>query len=118
MHICLDAIQEMDSTVPDSENARCPTGVAFADYPAPRLSPSQSRDRNDFEIAIICALPLEASSVGALFDKQWDHQRYGKAPRPFKHLFNLRNWTSQCCFGAHAEHGKGCCRDRSSLPSF
>ena len=32
----------------------------------------------DFEIAIICALPLEASTVGALFDKQWDDQSYGK----------------------------------------
>ncbi|KAN0078947.1 hypothetical protein V8E54_005460 [Elaphomyces granulatus] len=50
-------------------------------HPASRLSPSQPRDRNDFEIAIICALPLEASAVSALFDKQWDDQKYGKAPR-------------------------------------
>ena len=72
----------MDSAVPGSENAQRPTGAAFADYqhPAPRWSPSQPRDRNDFEIAIICALPLEASTVGALFDKRWDRQRYGKAP--------------------------------------
>jgi hypothetical protein len=47
---------------------------------APRWSPSQPRDRTDFEIAIICALPLEASAVSALFDKQWDDQSYGKAP--------------------------------------
>ncbi|KAN0081030.1 hypothetical protein V8E54_004234 [Elaphomyces granulatus] len=44
-------------------------------------SPSQPRDRTNFEIAIICALPLEASAVSALFDKRWDDQRYGKAPR-------------------------------------
>ena len=57
--------------------------MAFADFqhPAPRWSPSQPRDRDDFEIAIICALPLEASTVGALFDKRWDRQRYGQAPR-------------------------------------
>src|SRR3984957_16785017 len=50
------------------------------DDPAPQLGPSQPRDRNDFEIAIICALPLEAGAVSALFDKRWDDQRYGKAP--------------------------------------
>ena len=70
----------MDSAVPDSENAH---RAAFTGYqhPAPRWSPSQPRDRNGFEIAIICALPLEASTVSALFDKRWDHRRYGKAPR-------------------------------------
>ena len=45
-----------------------------------RLNPTQPRDRTDFEIAIICALPLEASAVSALFDKQWDDRSYGKAP--------------------------------------
>ncbi|KAN0077456.1 Nucleoside phosphorylase domain containing protein [Elaphomyces granulatus] len=43
-------------------------------------APFPPRDRRDFEIAIICALPLEASVVGACFDKQWDDQIYGKAP--------------------------------------
>jgi hypothetical protein len=43
-------------------------------HPAPRLTPSQPRDRNNFEIAIMCALPLEASAVSALFDKRWDDQ--------------------------------------------
>ncbi|KAF3920772.1 hypothetical protein ABW20_dc0104134 [Dactylellina cionopaga] len=37
-------------------------------------------DQRDFEIAIICALPLEASVFGALFDKQYDDKRYNKAP--------------------------------------
>src|ERR1700722_11657400 len=50
-------------------------------HPAPRRNPSPPRDRRDFEIAIICALPLEASVVGACFDKQWDDQIYGKALR-------------------------------------
>jgi nucleoside phosphorylase len=44
----------------------------------PHQGPS---DRCDFEIAIICALPLEASAVSALFDKQWDDQIIGRAPR-------------------------------------
>ena len=62
----------MDGPVPNSESP--------AD--APRWNPSlQPRDRTDFEIAIICALPLEASAVSALFDKRWDDQTYGKVPR-------------------------------------
>ncbi|KAN0076427.1 ankyrin repeat-containing domain protein [Elaphomyces granulatus] len=59
------------------ENAGHP---ADDQHPAPRSSPSRPRDRNNFEIAIICALPLEASAVSALFDKRWDDQRYGRAP--------------------------------------
>jgi nucleoside phosphorylase len=37
--------------------------------------------REDFEIAIICALPLEFSAVSLVFDQFWDKQgdRYGKA---------------------------------------
>jgi nucleoside phosphorylase len=44
--------------------------------------PSQPRDRGDFQIAIICALPLEADAVEAQFDKSWgeDGEIYGKAP--------------------------------------
>src|ERR1700740_2040667 len=47
---------------------------------APRWNPFPPRDRRDFEIAIMCALPLEASVVGACFDKQWDGQPSGNAP--------------------------------------
>ncbi|KAN0075704.1 hypothetical protein V8E54_006974 [Elaphomyces granulatus] len=47
----------------------------------PGVDDQQPRNRNNFEIAIICALPLEASAVSALFDKRWDDRRYGKAPR-------------------------------------
>src|ERR1700722_9975460 len=67
----------------DREQKRENTGRSGADNqpPAPRSSPSQPRDRTHFEIAIICALPLEASAVSALFDRRWDDQRYGKAPR-------------------------------------
>ena len=46
---------------------------------APRWSPSQPKDQTDFKIAIICALPLEASAVSALFDKRWDDQTYAEA---------------------------------------
>ncbi|KAN0070487.1 hypothetical protein V8E54_011356 [Elaphomyces granulatus] len=59
------------------------TAYPYNTRPAPRWNsfPRAPRDRRDFEIAIICALPLEASVVGACFDKQWDDQTYGKAPR-------------------------------------
>ncbi|KAN0070262.1 ankyrin [Elaphomyces granulatus] len=56
------------------------TAYPYNMHPAPRWNPLPPRDRRDFEIAIICALPLEASVVGACFDKQWDGQTYGKAP--------------------------------------
>lgn len=38
--------------------------------------------RNDFHIAIICALPLEADGVESMFDKFWDDEGldFGKAP--------------------------------------
>ncbi|KAN0086322.1 hypothetical protein V8E54_000010 [Elaphomyces granulatus] len=49
-------------------------------YPYDTFPAIPPRDRRDFEIAIICALPLEASVIGACFDKQWDDQAYGKAP--------------------------------------
>ncbi|KAL4883669.1 nucleoside phosphorylase domain-containing protein [Aspergillus karnatakaensis] len=42
---------------------------------------STPRSRNDFRIAIICALPLEADAVESLFDHRWDidGDPYGKA---------------------------------------
>ena len=42
---------------------------------------SPPRHRSDFEIAIICALSLEADAVEALFDKYWDEDgdRKGKS---------------------------------------
>lgn len=44
---------------------------------------SRPRTRDDFEIAIICALPLEASAVLCTFDKHWDKSlyTYGKEPK-------------------------------------
>src|ERR1700740_1314534 len=73
-------LHEMDGDKQTRESAGGPTVAVLADdqHPTP---PSQLRDRKDFEIAIICALPLEASAVSALIDKQWDDQRYGNAPR-------------------------------------
>jgi nucleoside phosphorylase len=64
-----------------SDNENADAARAYNPHPAPRWNPSPPRDRCDFEIAIICALPLEASVVGALFDKRWEDQTYGKAPR-------------------------------------
>ena len=43
--------------------------------------PPSPRYRGDFEVAIICALSLEAEAVEALFDKYWDEDGdpYGKS---------------------------------------
>lgn len=41
--------------------------------------PRRPATRRDFEIAIICALPLEADAVEALFDHHWDDEQYDKA---------------------------------------
>jgi len=32
------------------------------------------QDRKDFEIAIICALPIKSDAVEALFDEFWEDQ--------------------------------------------
>ena len=42
-------------------------------------NPPPPRHRRDFEIAVICALQLEADAVEALFDKFYDRHVYGKA---------------------------------------
>jgi nucleoside phosphorylase len=48
----------------------------YGQIPSPHM-----RDRWNFKIAIICALPLEASAVSTLFDEQWEYdQTYGRAP--------------------------------------
>ncbi|KAN0077872.1 hypothetical protein V8E54_006176 [Elaphomyces granulatus] len=65
-------------TRPDAEMVG--PAYPYNTHPAPPWNPFPPRDRRDFEIAIICALPLEASVVGACFDEQWDHQIYGKGP--------------------------------------
>jgi tetratricopeptide (TPR) repeat protein/nucleoside phosphorylase len=45
------------------------------------MSDEPPSQREDFEIAIVCALPLEFSAVSLVFDQFWDKQgdRYGKA---------------------------------------
>ncbi|KAE8334208.1 hypothetical protein BDV24DRAFT_156994 [Aspergillus arachidicola] len=48
--------------------------------------------RNDFAIAIICALPLEADAVEALFDEHYDRlgKHYGKQPSDANAYINGR----------------------------
>jgi nucleoside phosphorylase len=46
----------------------------------PMAAFSQPRHRNDFEIAIICALHVESDAVETLFDEFWEDIDYGKAP--------------------------------------
>ena len=36
------------------------------------------RNRHDFEVAIICALQLEADAVETLFDEIYESSRYGQ----------------------------------------
>ncbi|KXX74715.1 Aminodeoxyfutalosine nucleosidase [Madurella mycetomatis] len=60
-------------------------GFPFSDQAGPqRLTPSRDRPsrREDFQIAIICALPLEYDAVSLLFDQFWDEdgEQYGRAP--------------------------------------
>ncbi|KAI1036182.1 hypothetical protein LB504_011437 [Fusarium proliferatum] len=47
------------------------------------MIPSRPRSRDEFKVALICALPLEANSVLSLFDHHWDEDdgtpRIGKA---------------------------------------
>src|SRR5271168_5371394 len=43
--------------------------------------PNRPRDRSEFEIALICALPIESDAVEASFDEFWEEDyTYGKAP--------------------------------------
>lgn len=49
-------------------------------YQAPDTQhPARPRTRDDFDVAIICALPLEADAVLSTFDNHWDEKLYGKA---------------------------------------
>ncbi|KAL5000016.1 purine and uridine phosphorylase [Aspergillus recurvatus] len=52
----------------------------------------RSLNRNDFAIAIICALPLEAEAVEALFDEHYDRlgKHYGKQPSDANAYINGR----------------------------
>ncbi|KAK3694616.1 hypothetical protein B0T22DRAFT_452952 [Podospora appendiculata] len=47
--------------------------------PNPRTPNATPEPRHGFEIAIMPALPLKATAVAALFDKEWDAIRNGKA---------------------------------------
>jgi hypothetical protein len=54
--------------------------VPYFQITSSSLFEMRPRSRNDFAIAIICALPLEADAVEALFDEHYDRfgQYYGK----------------------------------------
>ena len=36
------------------------------------MPPTKLNDRNDFRVAVICALPLEYDAVSYIFDEFWD----------------------------------------------
>lgn len=52
--------------------------VTHIDIGSPSLPEPQHR--NDFKIAIICALTLESDAVQDVFDRRWDEIKYGKMP--------------------------------------
>ncbi|KAF3314546.1 hypothetical protein TWF173_004629 [Orbilia oligospora] len=63
------------------QKEECPVPRIASISKALENAPVQPADRRGFEIAIICALPLEANAVESLFDVRWDADRdvYGKA---------------------------------------
>lgn len=69
--------------VPPQGPSRSNSLNTVSSTPEMKLNNGPPRSRRDFKIAIICALPLEADAVKAVFDKRWDDKEdvYGKAPR-------------------------------------
>ncbi|KAK4241610.1 hypothetical protein C8A03DRAFT_30191 [Achaetomium macrosporum] len=57
-------------------------GAATMPAPTTFRRPRRPATRRDFEIAVICALTIEADAVDALFDHRWDEDGppYDKAP--------------------------------------
>ncbi|RKK87424.1 hypothetical protein BFJ68_g17050 [Fusarium oxysporum] len=64
--------------------------------PTQSSRPPRPNDRRGFEIAIICALPLEADAIEALFDYCWD----GNGP-PFRKAERDPNSYSTGVIGCH-----------------
>ncbi len=70
----------MDSDDEPISRALTPPGVSNDFQLSARRNSSPPREERDFSVAILCALPLEASAVSALFDTRWEARRYRKAP--------------------------------------
>nr|XP_001388535.2 hypothetical protein ANI_1_2166014 [Aspergillus niger CBS 513.88] len=47
--------------------------------PSDTQEPVRPKTRDGFDVAIICALPIEADAVLSAFDHHWDKELYGKA---------------------------------------
>jgi nucleoside phosphorylase len=62
-----------------SRASRAPTPVGTSQNGPPLSKLKQPPSCDDFGVAIICALPVEATAVTALFDEQWDHGALDKA---------------------------------------
>lgn len=63
----------VDRSDPDQPNVTSPTCTnTVISHPITEQRPRRPATRRDFEIAIICALPIEADAVEALFDHHWD----------------------------------------------
>lgn len=74
-------IQHTSSAPPRRQNSQRNWGHAFTGLNS--WDSIQPQTRGDFQVVIICALPLEANAVEALFDQRWDRDGnvYGKAWR-------------------------------------
>jgi nucleoside phosphorylase len=77
----------VNTNTPPYQSPRKPWHSSFGtinqyfDLPPFTGDPRQPRTSKDFKIAIICALPLEANAIKAVFDVEWDCKGdvYGKA---------------------------------------
>ncbi|CAF3512879.1 unnamed protein product [Fusarium graminearum] len=66
------------------------------------------KGRNDFEVAIICALPLEFDAIRTLFDRHWEerHYRFRKLKGDPNHYVNGRIGTVDVVVLLLSEMGK------------
>ncbi|EGY19154.1 hypothetical protein VD0002_g42 [Verticillium dahliae] len=66
------------------------------------------RSRNDFEVAIVCALPLEFDAASILIDECWDEDggRYGRAPGDQNHYVTGRVGNTNVVFLLQPRMGK------------
>ncbi|KAI3316921.1 hypothetical protein HD806DRAFT_399973 [Xylariaceae sp. AK1471] len=78
-HLGHKAAPSSSSSSSPSSSHRLATGLSTIALTTPEAEspplrrPLRPATRHEFEIAIICALPLEADAVQALFDQHWDN---------------------------------------------
>ncbi|KAG2416774.1 hypothetical protein HFD88_007990 [Aspergillus terreus] len=71
-----DSADSAEDILQTHQSQRPAFGETRTWYPPATTAPSRPTYRDDFEVAIICALPLEANAVLCLFDQLWDEDTY------------------------------------------